>query len=194
MLLLAGALMLASLSYPMWSIYLWSFSYPNGIGMSVYQNKPGDPVDVDQLDGGVDELEVLNHFIGMKPITKDLLIFKILPKATVLMGVLFIVAAFWRKRKFLYGVAGAGILLGMYGMGSFFYYMYQYGHDLDPNAAITIEPFMPGIIGEKNLAQFTSWSQFENGTFFLILSTMLVLIVAGAEWWMARKQQHEKKA
>lgn len=187
MLLLAGVLMLASLNFPMWSIYLWSFSYPDAIGMSIYSSKPSDPVDIDALDGGIDEFEVLNHFIGMQPITSDLLIFKILPVAIVAVSVLLIVAAFWKRRWLLYGAAGMNVLLALYGSISFFYYMYSYGHDLDPNAAINIEPFMPGIWGENQLAQFTTWSQFDLGTVLLVLGSVLVFTVVGMEFWVSKK-------
>ncbi len=187
MLVAAGVLLLASVSSPMWSIYLWCNSYPDGIGMTVYTYKPADPPDVAEMDGGIDELDVLNHYIGMHPISPDLIIFKILPVSIVAVGVLLIIAAFWKRPWFLYSVVGLNGLLGLYGATSFVYYIYSYGHDLDPKAAIHVEPFMPPLMGENQLAQFTTWSQFELGTLLLILGSALAFIAAGMEWWIDRK-------
>jgi len=189
LLLAAGILMLLSVRLPVWSIYLWSFSYPDGIGMTVYTYKPADPPDIAELDGGMHEFQVLNHFIGMRPITSDLIVFKLLPAGIVVSGGLLVIAAFWKRRNFLYGAVGATCLVGLYGAVSFLYYMYMYGHDLDPNAAIDVEPFMPGLWGENQLAQFTTWSQFESGALFLVLGTVLALTVVGVEYGMSRKQR-----
>jgi len=46
---------------------------------------------------------------------------------------------------------------------------------------------MPPLMGENQLAQFTTWSQFELGTMLLILGSALAFITAGIEWWIDRK-------
>lgn len=188
LLIIAGLLPFVSFWQPMWSFYLWSNSYPYGIGMAIYSCEPADPIDVAEMDGGLDELQVLNHYIGMKPISPDLIIFKLLPLLLILVGVLLIISAFWRKRWVLPGAFGVNALVGIYGMISFAYYIYTYGHDLDPAAAISVPPFMPSIIGEGHLAQFTTWAEFGWGTYAVVTSTFLAALVLFIDWWLVRKQ------
>ena len=43
---------------------------------------------------------------------------------------------------------------GIFSIGSFWYRLYQYGHNLDPHAPMHIKPFTPLLIGVKQIANF----------------------------------------
>lgn len=173
LLVIAGALIFVSFRYPMWSIYLWANMYPNGIGMSVYAYKPADPPDVEEMDGGMHELNVLNHYIGMKPISRKLPVFTILPTLLGLSAVLLILSAFIRREKFFKVALWVFLGTAVYGMVTFFYRIYEYGHDLRPDAAIKVPPFTPGIIGWNRIAQFETWSEFGWGTYLVLIAFVL---------------------
>ncbi|MDQ1240244.1 MAG: hypothetical protein QG577_2430, partial [Thermodesulfobacteriota bacterium] len=162
----AAALIIVSMRYPMWYMYLDSNNFPKGIGMSIWATHPGDPEDIAHLDGGLKEVNVLNHFIGMAEIsTETMPIFRVLPIVLVIAAVACVVAAFIRKK---WAISALIILFTMISVGGLFalaYNLYSFGHHLDPAAAIRIDPFMPGIYGEHTLAQFTTYSNFYWGTY-----------------------------
>jgi hypothetical protein len=175
-LVIAAVLIIVSMRYPMWYMYLDSNNFPKGIGMSIWATHPGDPEDIAQLDGGLKEVNVLNHFIGMKEISKETMqIFSVLPVVLVIAAVACVVAAFIRKK---WATSALIILFAMISTGGLFalvYSLYSFGHYLDPTAAIKIDPFMPGIYGEHKLAQFTTYSNFYWGTYLLVIAFLLIV-------------------
>lgn len=59
---LAGVLLFASLFLPWWHLDLVAPQYPEGLSVIVYPDK---------LDGRIDIINNINHYIGMKWITED---------------------------------------------------------------------------------------------------------------------------
>jgi len=184
----AGVLIIVSMKWPMWYMYLDSNNFPNGIGMAVWATHPGDPADIDQLDGGLKEINVLNHFIGMREISKETMpIFSILPGLLVLAAILCVVTAFIRKLWMsLVNVLVMGAI-SVWGVFMLVYNLYTFGHDLDPKAAIKIDPFMPGIYGEHKLAQFTTYSDFYWGTYLLVIAMLLMLAALAIDYFTLRR-------
>lgn len=176
LLVTAAALIIVSMRYPMWYMYLDSNNFPNGIGMSIWATHPGDPEDIAQLDGGLKEVNVLNHFIGMKEISKETMpIFSVLPVVLVIAAIACVVAAFIRRKWASFSVVVLFAAISVGGLLALVYNLYSFGHNLDPTAAITIDPFMPGIYGEHKLAQFTTYSNFYWGTYLLIFAFLLIV-------------------
>ncbi|MBI5250183.1 MAG: hypothetical protein HY912_11875 [Desulfomonile tiedjei] len=172
----AAALIIVSMRYPMWYMYLDSNNFPNGIGMSIWATHPGDPEDIAQLDGGLKEVNVLNHFIGMKEISRETMpIFRVLPVVLMIVAVACVVAAFIRKKWASFAVVILFAMISTGGLFALVYNLYSFGHNLDPTAAIKIDPFMPGIYGEHKLAQFTTYSDFYWGTYLLVIAFLLIV-------------------
>ncbi|HEX9888326.1 MAG TPA: NosD domain-containing protein, partial [Nitriliruptorales bacterium] len=61
--------------------------------------------------------------------------------------------------------------------------LYQYGHDLNPLAALRIDEFTPLVIGPTKVWNFTTWARPGNGL-LLIAAAALLLTVAP---WAARR-------
>jgi hypothetical protein len=61
------------------------------------------------------------------------------------------------------------------------YRLWQFGHELDPQAAITIDPFTPPMVGLNQIAQFASYSYFSWGFFLPVAAGMLVTLVVLAD-------------
>jgi len=170
-------LIIVSIRYPMWYMYLDSNNFPNGIGMSIWATHPGDPEDIAKLDGGLKEVNVLNHFIGMKEISKETMpIFSVLPVVLVILAIACVAAAFIRKKWASSAVVILFALVSAGGVFALAYSLYTFGHNLDPTAAITIDPFMPGIYGEHSLAQFTTYSNFYWGTYLLVIAFLFTVV------------------
>jgi copper chaperone NosL len=69
-------------------------------------------------------------------------------------------------------------------------WLYQYGHDLDPRAAITLDAFMPPIVGYQRMANFRVWSFPGVGTWLLGLAWALGPIVL----WLERRAGRADRA
>ena len=187
LLVAAAALILLSFLYPMWYMYLDSNNYPRGLGMAVYATHPGDTYDRDQLDGGLKEVNVLNHYIGMREISPKMWVFKVLPAILIALAVLCLIAAVIQRFRMtlIAFIAFAAVSAG--GVVTLIYTLYDYGHNLDPQAAIEIEPFMPGLYGEHHLAQFTTYSDFYWGTYLLVIAFFLVVGALAVDFFARRR-------
>lgn len=187
-LIAAGVLIIVSMKYPMWYMYLDSNNFPKGIGMAIWATHPGDPGDIDELDGGLKEINILNHYIGMEAISKDTMaIFSVLPVALAIGAILCGIAAFIRRR---WASLTALIYFGLISAGGLFtlvYSLYSFGHNLDPTAAIQVPPFMPGIYGEHTLAQFTTYSDFYWGTYLLLIASLCMVVAVVVDFYTLRR-------
>lgn len=163
--------LLLSFWFPLWRIEMYAPQYPNGLSLDIYsyQLVPGN-------DGrDLREINILNHYIGMRHITRaELRDLDWMPFA--LGGLLLLtlrVAAIGTVRSLIDLVVLAGYV-SLFAFGRFVYMLYSFGHDLDPKAPIDVDPFMPPVIGSKKIANFTSYSYPSIG------SILIGVFVAGA--------------
>lgn len=165
LLVLAGAALFASLRLPIWRVTLDAPQYPEGMGMQIWAHtikgeNPHDLVIINQL----------NHYIGMQAIVPESIPeLKIIAPIILGFGILCLLAAIkpkvWAVAILLAGLAGAGAL----GMYDFWRWEYDYGHNLDPRAAIRIpgQSYQPPLIGTAKLLNFTSTSWPASGGYLL---------------------------
>lgn len=158
MLLAASALLLTvAFLFPLWRISLQAPQYPEGLGLEIRVNTVTGvkPQDLQNING-------LNHYIGMKVIEPDSIPeLRLMPLA--LGGLLvsgLLVAAYGRRT--LARVWVAIFLLGsLAGVADFWYWQYDYGHNLDvENAPIKVPgmTYQPPLFGTKKLLNFTATS------------------------------------
>jgi hypothetical protein len=155
--------------------------YHDGLRLDIYSYK---------LQGGRDnqdvkEINVLNHYIGMKDlVTEDFTEFKWLPFVIGILGLLFLRAAVLGKVSHLVDVTVLYLYFGAFALWSFAYKMYQYGHQLDPKAAVRVDPFMPPLFGYKKLANFEVYAYPQLGSYALAAA----LLFLGASLILAWRQ------
>ena len=157
--LVALAVLLIGVAYlrPLWHIALVAPQYPEGLGMYIWAGKiTGEkPQDLNSING-------LNHYIGMKAIVPESIPeLRWMPWLLGGLAGLGTLAAATGKRKVLvFWVALFG-LLALAGLVDFWKWGYEYGHELDPTAAIKVPgmAYQPPVIGSKQLLNFraTSW-------------------------------------
>ena len=158
---------------PLWQILLWAPQYPEGLTMKIW---------MDNLTGQIDIINGLNHYIGMKHISVEMFPeFKILG---ILVGFLIAVglaAALFGSGRILFFFTLLSYAYGVIAMWDFWSWGYDYGHNLDPNAAIKVPDmsYQPPLIGYKNLLNFTSYSGPDTGAWFIIVVCLLATIL----WW-----------
>jgi len=77
------------------------------------------------------------------------------------------------------------LYFGLFSLGSFYYRLYQYGHELDPKAPMTIEPFTPAMFGTNQIANFTQTSYPMAGALPMLLFPLLLI----ASSWLSRHEE-----
>ena len=144
---------------PVWQMKLWAPQYSEGLTLTIYSNT---------IRGDVDKINTLNHYVGMKAITaEDFQEFHYMPQLLTGFGLLALLAA-WTGKRWL-ALAG---WLGFTAFAALMFsdyvrWLWRYGHDLDPRAAITMKQFMPPAIGFTKMANFRVLSLPGLGTVLL---------------------------
>ena len=162
---------------PIWSISLEAPQYPEGIGLNIHVNtiKGKAPQDLQNING-------LNHYIGMKKIEPDSIPeLSLMPPIIGFLIVTGLVIAVWGNRKWIMAWLVLFGLLAVVGLVDFYIWEYDYGHDLNPDAAIKIPgmSYQPPLIGSKKILNFTATSLPHIGFIFALASMAL----AGFAWW-----------
>lgn len=170
MLAVAGIALIASLTVPIWSIELDAPQYPEGLNLKIHAHKIG---------GNVDIVNGLNHYIGMKTLhTEDFIEFTILPYIIGTFALFAFLAAAIGKRKLLNVLFVAFLLFGIVSMVDFWRWEYDYGHDLNPDAAIIVPgmAYQPPLIGFKQLLNFGAYSMPDTGGWLFLAAGILMLL------------------
>ena len=187
-LILCGIALITVLFVPMWKIELNAPQYPEGLVLKIYPNKIG---------GNVDIVNGLNHYIGMKTLhTKDFIEFTVLPYIIVFFSGLCFIAALLNRKKWLITFTVLFVLFGILAMYDFWRWEYNYGHDLNPEAAIQIPgmAYQPPLIGYKQLLNFGAYSIPDIGG-YLFLGVGVILLVTSIMMVIQNKKigHHTKK-
>ncbi|SDE34958.1 hypothetical protein [Riemerella columbipharyngis] len=157
---------------PLWAIYLEAPQYPEGLSMFLYTNK---------ISGDYKIINGLNHYIGMKEIhQKDFWEFRVLPYILGLFSMIAFFIAWHRKKIGLYLFCILFLLFGIGFMIDFYFWEYDYGHNLNPNAAIVVPgmTYQPPLIGFKQLLNFGAYSCPDIGGWIMFGVGVLLLIVS----------------
>ena len=169
---------------PMWRVDLKAPQYPEGLGLRIWIN---------QIQGatpnGLNSINGLNHYIGMQAIEPgqipELRYMPYIVMGLMLAGVL--VAALGRRRL-LYAYLAAFLVVALAGLYDFWRWEYDYGHNLDPTAAIRIPgmSYQPPLIGGKQLLNFHATSWPDVGGWAAIVAVAVIMLIAFREWRHAR--------
>ena len=175
-LVILGISLVIAIFVPMWSIYLTAPQYPEGLAMYLWSHK---------ITGDYAIINGLNHYIGMKTIhEEDFWEFKILPYALGFFAVICFLAAFLNNKSFLYITTVLFLLFGVAFMVDFYMWEYNYGHNLDPHAAIIVPgmTYQPPLIGFKQLLNFGAYSYPNIGGGIMIGVAVILVILAFIEF------------
>ena len=176
LLVLAGLLFIGSLFVPMWRIELNAPQYPEGLMLQLHANKIG---------GDVDIINGLNHYIGMATLhTENFFEFKILPYIFGAFALISLILVFINNRKTVFAFLITFVLFVILAGIDFYRWNYEYGHNLDPNAAIKVPgmAYQPPLIGYKQLLNFGAYSIPDIGGWLLAGAGVLLFVVVLKEF------------
>ena len=170
----ASLLLVLSFFFPIWYIDLEAPQYPEGIGLEIWLNKitGQKPHDLNNING-------LNHYIGMKEIVPDAIPeLKIMPVIIVFLILFGVVSGISGKRFLVYLWISLFFITAAIGLYDFYLWEYDYGHNLNPHAAIKIPgmAYQPPLIGSKLLLNFNAVSMPHIGSYILILVVLIAFV------------------
>jgi len=170
--ILCAILLLIVLVVPLWRIDLDAPQYPEGLRLLIYPHK---------LAGNVDIINGLNHYIGMKTLhSDDFIEFKLLPYIIGFFAAFCLLVSAIGKRILLNILLIVFFCFGVISMIDFWKWEYDYGHNLNPEAAIIVPgmAYQPPLIGFKQLLNFGAYSIPDiGGWLFIAVGIILSLCV-----------------
>jgi copper chaperone NosL len=180
---IGSLIMIVMYFVPVWSIYLIAPQYPEGLSMQIWLYK---------ITGQVDIINGLNHYIGMKHIEASMF-----PEFGFLVYILAffilfgLVIAITGSRKLLVAYLILSVIGGIAALVDFYLWGYDYGHDLDPTAAIQVPglSYQPPVIGHKKLLNFDSYSYPDTGGWIVVAVTGLFFVIWFLDWRKHKKQK-----
>ena len=178
---IASLLLVVMFAAPIWHITLEAPQYPEGIGMQVRINTVAGDKEFD-----LDNINALNHYIGMKAIDPDAIPeLRFMPWIVGALVVSGLAVAAWGRRRALYAWAGSFVLVAAAGFADFWWWGYRYGHELDlEHAAIKVPgmAYSPPVIGSKQVLNFVAHSWPAVGGIAAGVALALALVAAVHSW------------
>jgi copper chaperone NosL len=179
---IASLALIATYFMPVWFIFLIAPQYPEGLTMNIW---------LDKITGQVDIINGLNHYIGMKHISVEMFPeFKYLVYIVAFYILFGLMVAITGKRKLLFAYLVLTVLGGAAALVDFYMWGYDYGHNLDPKAAIKVPglSYQPPVVGHKTLLNFDAYSLPDRGGWVVICVSITFFLVWLYEyWWRNRK-------
>lgn len=173
--LIASALILVGAFLPLWKLELVAPQYPKGLFITAYGY---------DMTGDVTEVNGLNHYVGLKPLEPDNVFeLKLFPfgVAGILALIVFGAFKFQTRKQRLLSVLAA-LSLPAFMLADLQYWLYNYGHDINPEAALHLDPFTPKVLGNTRVLNFHSVTSVSTG-FWLLMAAVLALSLGP---WLVR--------
>jgi copper chaperone NosL len=165
LIVLSAVSLVPAFTAPLWSYGFSAPQYPEGLMMWIYAN---------HISGRVDLINELNHYIGMHDIVESGFVeLKIIPVLLAFLIVSALAVALFGGLRSLLAWQAFFAISGLALLGDFYHWLYVYGHDLDPHAAIKIPPFTPHLIGAYMFLNFHIMAWPDWGAFAMVFSFVL---------------------
>ena len=168
--MIIGALLpLGLFLFPLWNITLEAPQYPIPLGMNIHINDFSDanPYDIKNIN-------LMNHYVGMKYIPDAIPEFKIFPIGIIITTIIGLIIGFLGNYKWFMGWFILMIVVSGAGLIDFYLWEHDYGHDLDPKAIMkftnpdgSVMGFQPPLFGSKTILNFVAHSYPRLGALFL---------------------------
>jgi hypothetical protein len=174
--------------FPLWTMSFQSNQYPDPLRMTIYINHlDGQKT---QIRDDLREINSLNHYIGMRPLMEtDFAEFLWLPFAMGFFALITLRAVVFGNLRDIVDVIVLYAYFSLFSAWTFYRRLYDYGHNLNPEAAIKVDPFMPPFFGRVQVANFWVESFPGGGSYVLGLFGILIIAAFIVAFLNARRLQ-----
>lgn len=169
LLMLGAMLIVVSMFLPYWQMTLKAPQYPKGLHVEVYINK---------MTGDVKEVDGLNHYIGMPKLEEAAQLERSFSVIAIVVLALLLTAGVFIHNQWAGVLALPAILYPAIFLADMAYWLYTFGHSLDPKAPLSssIKPFTPPVLGEGVIGQFRTIASIGPGLILAIVASFVILI------------------
>lgn len=168
--LLATALLGLAAFLPLWHMTLEAPQYPNGLQMTAFGTR---------LEGDIQEINSLNHYVGAQAVDPDSIReLDLFPYALVGLLVVIVAGSILARRRvyrLMLGLAVWGFAVGF--LVDLQWWLYKTGHNLNEDAPMRIDSFTPKVIGTTEVVNFRSETMIDVG--FMLLLVAATILTAG---------------
>jgi hypothetical protein len=167
--LLAGVILLVSTDMPYWRLTLHAPQYPKGLTVRAY---------LTHLTGDTQEINELNHYIGMMPLELGGQIERSTAVAALIGVALLLLLASLIHTRWAALLALPALLFPLVFLIDLQGWLYYCGHHLDKKAALSssIKPFTPHVLGLGRVGQFKTVAMTEQGFWLAVAAAVIVLV------------------
>ncbi len=165
--LMAAALITLAAWLPLWEMEMHAPQYPQGLRLTAYGTR---------IEGDLDEVNALNHYVGIGAIhPEDVIELRLFPYAVAALVLALVAGAFLARHRLL----RLGLALGVWSMaigflGDLQFWLYRTGHNVLPDAPIRPGEFTPKVVGTTRVLNFENEAMVVDG-FWLILTAALLI-------------------
>ncbi len=165
----AALILLVSIFLPYWELTLMAPQYPEGLKMETYVN---------HVSGDVDEIDGLNHYIGMRSLREAAELERSLSIIMILAIVLLVIGSIYTHSPFALVLTIPAILYPVIFLGDLYFWMHNFGMNLNPHAPLSnaVKPFVPPLLGEGFVGQFKTVASWEIGLIMSFLASILIIV------------------
>ncbi len=177
MLMMVGALVfIVSALLPWWHMKLHAPQYPKGLTLEAHVNS---------MSGDVDEIDILNHYIGMRPLTEAAPLERKLAWFAVTAMAASLIAASFTRTWWAAIFSLPMIIFPAVFLLDLRYWMHDFGMNLNPEAPLSnsIKPFSPPVLGHGSIGQFTTDATVGSGLLTAVGAGLLTIV---ALWFHRR--------
>ncbi|HWC70252.1 MAG TPA: hypothetical protein VG993_03720 [Actinomycetota bacterium] len=148
--LAAAVLVVLAWRLPIWEARLTAPQYPQGLSLSA---------SADGVTGDIDEVNDLNHYVGMQAFTASDAPEMALWTPTIVLALVAVGLGVALPRHPIGRLAKLGLwLIPIGALLDVQYRLYQYGHGVQHDAPIRLDPFTPLVVGPTKVLNFTTWA------------------------------------
>jgi len=154
---------------PWWQFHLFAPQYPNGLVLDIALTGVG---------GDAREVSMLNHYIGMKSLEEAAQIErKYAAWGVGLVAVLSAALALAVGRRWNWLILLPAVAFPIGFVADSMYWLYHFGHTMDPKAPLRIPAFTPQFFGWGKIGQFETYAMPLSG-FWLAMGALGAIAIA----------------
>jgi hypothetical protein len=166
---LAAVVLFISTFFPYWRMEMEAPQYPRGLTITVYVN---------EVRGDVQEIDTLNHYIGMRPLSEAGEFERSMAVIAIAALVMLVIAAVFIHNPCALLLTWPVMLYPAIFLFDLWFWMQNFGLNLDETAPLSsiIEPFVPPILGVGKIAQFKTTAIWDSGLWMAGAASVLIAL------------------